>query len=272
METDRHLSTSARTALQILGLFSVESPNLGVSEIGRRMGLPKSNVSRLVASLVSEGFLSRTPAGRYRLGLRLQDLASIVSHTHELYGPALDALIELHQATGESSHVAVLCGLDVVHLERLLSDYVVRRFTQDEQFRSPIHATSTGKVLLAFGSDVLRERAIARGLPRLTPATITDPDRFRADLDAIREQGWAVCREEWLSGISSVAFPVLDARRQAVAALAVVGASHTLTDARIKSFLPTFRRAAAKVAQDDAFAIGVHAIKRGRLRVATAAT
>jgi len=269
MDIDRRMSSSARSALQILGLFSLDSPTLGITELGRRLGLPKSNVARLVASLVSEGFLVRTPSGRYRLGFRLHDLGDIVVRTHELYGPAINALIEIRQSTGESSHMAVLDGVDVIHLERIRSDYVIR-LTSGEWYRSPVHATSTGKVLLAFGTEAVQERVIERGLPRLTAATVTDAGRFRQDLARIRATGWAVCHEEFVPGISSVAVPILDAEQRVLATLAIVGAPHSLREARLKSMIPILKRAAENVARDEAFAHDVAAAIRRR-RVSGAA-
>ncbi len=268
IEARRGISSSARHALQIVGLFSIDRQSLGVSQIGRELGITKSKASRLVATLAAEGFLSRASDRRYRLGLRLLDLGEVAARSHEVYGPTLAALIDVHRASGESTHLAVLDGLEVVHLERLQSDHLAQ-LTQGPRYRSPVHATGTGKVLLAYAPSETVERVIAAGLLRLTPATRTDPGRFRAELEQIRSAGYHVCREEFVDGISSVAVPITDAQNRVLAVMAVVTKANDLTADRTRSLLALLQRTAARVAKDDAFANEVDATIRRRTRSAT---
>ncbi len=242
---------TARLALKILELFSPEEPVLGVSEIGRRLGVHKSNVSRLVAALQDEGFLARTENGRYRLGLRLYVMGASITHSHALYEAALAELSEVRIATGESAHLAVLVDTEVVHLERLRSDYLMKS-RMAARSRPPPHASSTGKALLAYASKDTCERVIARGLRRYTPRTLTDPEAFRAELATVRSRGYAVDREEFLRGIASLAVPIVARDRQTVAAIAVVAPSDRLLGRHMEDTLRVLQDVAARIARQNA--------------------
>ena len=241
--------STARMALKILALFSPADPVLGVTEIGRRLGLHKSNVSRLVAALQAEGFLTRTRNGRYRLGIHLYAMGATIMRSHTLYQAALAELCELRMATGESAHLAALADIDVVHLERLHSERFMKRVAGSIN-PSPTHGTSTGKVLLAHASPETVARVIARGLRRYTPHTITDADKLRAELAAIRANGYALDREEFVRGTSSVAVPIFAADREIVAAIAVVAPSDHLVGARMANILRLLGHASARVARN----------------------
>jgi DNA-binding IclR family transcriptional regulator len=241
--------STTRTALKILELFSADEPELGVSEMARRLGVHKSNVSRLAAALEAEGFLTRTPKGRYRLGLYVWAMGSVANHSHALYRSALVEMCEIRQQTGESTHLAVLVGLEVIPLERFHSESFMRRIAGHAHRRPAIHATSTGKVLLAYARDEIRERVIAQGLPRLTPSTLVDPDKFRAELAKVRTQGYAIDREEFSRGISSLSAPIFTDDRQSMAAISVVGTSDRLTGRRMEQALRVLLRATERISQ-----------------------
>lgn len=243
--------STARQALKILELFSPDEPVLGVTEIGRRLGVHKSNVSRLVAALQAERFLVRTQNGRYRLGLRLYVMGASVTHSHALYEAALAELSEVRIATGESTHLAVLVDSEVVHLERLRSEHLLRS-RMGPRSRPPAHATSTGKVLLAYAPDEIRERVIASGLQGCTTRTITDPDLLRSELATVRLRGFALDREEFLRGISSLAVPIMGRDHQTMAAMAVVAPSERLVGLHMKEILRVLQQVAARIARQNA--------------------
>lgn len=244
--------STARTALKILELFSPEEPVLGVSEIGRRLGVHKSNVSRLVAALQDEGFLARTDNGRYRLGLRLYVMGASITYSHALYEAALRELSEVRIATGESTHLAVLIDAEVVHLERLRSDYHLMKGRFRSRSHLPAHATSSGKALLAHASDETFDRVVARGLRRFTPRTLTDPDALRAELASIRSNGYALDREEFYRGITSLAVPIVARDRTTIAAVTVVAPSERMTGLHMHDTLRVLQKVAARIARQNA--------------------
>jgi DNA-binding IclR family transcriptional regulator len=240
--------STARTTLKILELFSPDEPELGVSEMGRRLSVHKSTISRLVATLEAEGFLTRTQKGRYRLGLHLWTIGALAGHSHALYHVALAELCEVRQETGESTHLSVLMGVEVVHLERLHSNRLMKRIAGSLR-RLPPHSTSPGKVLLAHSPDEVCERVIAHGLQRYTPRTLADAGELRSELAAVRAQGFAVDREEFVRGTSSVAVPIFSRDRHSVAAISVLATSDRLAGSRMETILRTLKLAAARIEQ-----------------------
>ena len=179
--SDAALST-VRNAARLLKAFRTREESIGVSELARRLALGKSNVHRLLTTLVAEGLLEQDPhAGGYRLGIVMFELGEAVKVHLDLHAAAGPVLAQLREQTGESSQVGVLDGDEVVYVDRLESAYSLRLFTETGR-RVPAHGTSSGKVLLAHLTEPAREAFLARPLPRLTPHTITDPDALRAEL------------------------------------------------------------------------------------------
>lgn len=253
-ESDSHGRMSPlRRALRILDLFTPETPVWGISEIARRMELPKSNVARLIADLRAEGYVERDERRRYRLGMHVHGLGVASVHGSVLYNACLPALIELRRKTGMSAHLAVLDGIDVVHVERLRSDRMFQ-FIGGRTLQSPIHATCTGKALVAFAPEATRERAIAAGLPRYSSATITNANAFRNELALIRQNGFALDREEYMPGLCACAAPVFQLDGSAVAAIAVVGDARILSDGHRSRTINLVRTIAGTIAPPNAIA------------------
>jgi DNA-binding IclR family transcriptional regulator len=231
-----------------LGLFTLRQSTLGVTEIAQQLDLPKSNVARLVSTLEQEGYLARAEHRRYRLGLRLHDLGQMVTRSHELYAPSLEALSEVRAATGESTHLAVLNGLDVVHLDRLRSLYLVP-YT-GPLYRSPIHATGTGKTLLAYAPAETQEAVLASSLTAHTKNTITNPKILRKELAAIRARGYGGDIGEFVEELGCLAVPVLERSGQAAAVISVVAWNERLAEPRRTSIVALLKRVTMKIAEE----------------------
>ncbi len=218
--------SSVRNAARVLGAFTPADRDLGVTEIAIRLGLAKSTVHRLLSTLAAEGMMERSGnRGRYRLGVRLYELGTMAPLRSELHGAAVGPIDDLLARTGESVHVAVLRGADVVTVDRRESPGMLRMLGRMGH-RHPAHATSAGKVLLAYLS--LAERsALLDGQPleALTPHTISDRARLEEELAKVRSRGWAESLHEHEMGLASVAAPIRDARGRVVAAVGVAGPS-----------------------------------------------
>ena len=221
---DAESLSSVRNAARLLRAFTAADRDLGVSELATRLGLAKSTVHRLLTTLTREGLIERShPNGRYRLGLRLYELGSIVpSHVdlREAVGTTAD---ELRTRTAESVRVGILDGADVVFLERRDTNYVLRLHGRTAP-RNPAHCTSSGKVLLAYLSQAERSAVLGTApLTCRTPSTITDRARLEEELARVRARGWAENVNESDPGLVSVAAPVRDASGRVVAAIGVAG-------------------------------------------------
>ena len=216
--------SSVQNAARLLKEFGTAEGSLGVTELARRLGLGKSTVHRLLATLTAERILEHDAAtGTYRLGLMMWELGARVSVHRVLHDAATSVIEELRNATKETVQVAVLDGREVVYVERLESPHTLRMFGRVGH-RMPAHCTSTGKVLLAH----LPERRLAALLEGWRPepktdATICDPALLRAELERVRAQGWAENIGESELGVASVAAPVRNARGEVIAAVSVAG-------------------------------------------------
>jgi IclR family transcriptional regulator, KDG regulon repressor len=246
--------SSVRNAARLLKEFSYGSREIGVTELSRRLGIGKSTAHRLLHTLTEERLLERDPyTGAYRLGLAMYELGSVVSaHTdiHEACSPVID---ELRNATRETVQVGVLDGREVVYVERRESPQTIRLFGRVGH-RNDAHCTSTGKVLLAYlPSQRLESLLSGWTLPAQTPFTITDMDRLRAELDAVRRRGWAEQVNETEMGAASIAAPVRNGLGEVVAALSVAGPVQRLQGESLKRFARPMLEAAAAISRRMGF-------------------
>jgi DNA-binding IclR family transcriptional regulator len=203
----------------------VDGP-IGVTEVAERAGLPKSTAARLLASLAREGVVEQVPGDtRYRLGGRLVTLAARIRPKRSLAALARPSLEALADAVGEAAGLSVPDG-DLVHyIDQVSSSnpVSVRDWTGS---RIPLHAVSSGQVLLAFAPPTMVQRYLGRPMERFTPRTLVAGDALLERMRAIRRDGYAWALEEFDEGISSVAAPVADASGEVVAAVHLHGPSY----------------------------------------------
>jgi len=217
-----------RAAVLLDCLAAGDSP--GISELARRSGLAKTTVFRLVHELASCGLVEVTGDGA-RLGMRLFELGSSVPRQRSLQEAALPYMRDLHEATGETVHLAVLQGPEVVYIE-ILRGRGPRRLPSRVGGRMPAHATGVGKAILAFSPPELVSALIAAGLERRTARTVVAPGALRRELSRIRQAGTAYDREESGPGIVCAASPVFGADGAVLAGLSLTGWSSRLNLAR----------------------------------------
>ncbi|MGW1818005.1 IclR family transcriptional regulator [Streptomyces sp. NPDC002125] len=216
-----HQESVLSRAARILEAFSQDEPALTVSEIARRTGLHVATASRLVAELVAHGFLSRDEDRGVRIGVRLWELVTRASPTLSLRDSAMPFMEGVHDIVGHHVQLSVLDGDDVLFLERLSAPDAVINYTRIAG-RLPLHASSSGLVLLAHGSAGLKERVLAGPLSSYTPATPATPARLRAELAEVRQRGYAYCPGYVHAEALGIAAPVRGADGTLVAALSVI--------------------------------------------------
>jgi DNA-binding IclR family transcriptional regulator len=224
-------SLTVQKALRLIREFSVDGPVLAVGELAARLDIPRSTASRLIAALCGDGYLRKTPAGTYTLGLKFIDYASVAVGSNALRGLARPEMFELRQMLGWSTHLSVFDQHhgSIVHVERLRAGEL-ERFPLNPSERVPFHATSSGKAHLAFCEEPAIERFTAQTLARFTAATLVDQRRLKGELESVRQSGYAFGCDEFITGVSSVAAPIFDTDGVVVAALSVTGLSYQLND------------------------------------------
>lgn len=243
------LTQSLQRAIALLKAFDDGQDALGVSELGRLVGLPKSTVSRLLATLEHEGLVERVPGSdKYRLGFLLVRLAGRVAHYGDVRAIAHPLLVELCERAQETVHLAVLDGDEVVNIEQISGPHIVRE-TNWVGRRTPLHCAANGKALLAFQPPAMIERVLAGPLPRPTDRTIAEPWAVRAELARVRACGYARAVGELEAGLNGVAAPIRDAGGLAIAAVSASGPAYRVTIERLADLGALVMDTAARIAE-----------------------
>lgn len=224
-------------ALSVLRALRTADGELGVATIARIVELPTTTVHRILRTLVVAGYVVQNVATeRYHLGREAYLLGRAVANSLG-FDAALPLIETLSADTGESVNLVVRDGHGGLVVLRIESSQPLR-FTQPVGTRIPLHCTSSGKVLLAFGDDPEADvRSLGR-LERFTPDTVTSPAKLIQELGAIRQQQHSVNRGERIPGVCGVAAPVLGSDGAVIAALAVQGPEFRIPADRVAALAP----------------------------------
>lgn len=223
-------------ALKVLVAMADDATPRGTSlaELSAKVGYHKTTVYRLLATLQRNSFVQQDPdTDRYRLGLKLLELSTVLLDNLELRREASPLLCELMAKTNETVHLAVLEQAEVVYIDKVESHNPVRMFSRIGR-RMPAHCTGMGKAILAHMPETYVDQVIAKGLPKRTPNTITSADQLRRELARIRECGYSTDNVENEDGIACAAAPIFDHLGHPVAALSVAGPSMRVTPERFE--------------------------------------
>jgi IclR family pca regulon transcriptional regulator len=251
--SDDFVQSLAR-GLAVIRAFDAEHPALTLSEVARRAGITRAAAGRFLRTLEQLGYVrastgSATGVGvRFALTPRVLELGfSFLSALSipEVVQPHLD---RLSHEVGESVSAAVLDGGDIVYVARVPTRRIMSvRITIGTTF--PAFATSMGRVLLAGLPEAGAEALLAASdLPSLTPRTVTDGAALRAELQRVREQGWALVDGELEPGLRSVAVPIHDRSGDVVAAVNVsTSATRDSVDHILAEYLPRLQQTARAI-------------------------
>jgi IclR family acetate operon transcriptional repressor len=231
-------------AFAVLAAFSPADEGVSMSELARRSGIPKPTVHRLVHQLADAGALEILDEG-VRVGRRLFELGQLAGGPRTLREAAAPFLADLHEATGQTVHLVVPDGDEVLYVQKLEN----RRspsLGSRVGGRMPAYCTAVGKALLAHADPAIVRGVLRSDLSRRTPRTVVAPGLLEKELQRVRNTGIAVENEESAVGIVCVAAPVLDARQGAIAAVSLTGRA---TDIDAGRLAPAVRTAALGIAR-----------------------
>lgn len=239
---------AALRAVRLLKLFTPEHPEMLLGDISRRSGLNKTTAHRLLAALASEAMIDRNPVtGAYRLGPGLMALGVQALASSDLRRRVRPVLRALARETGETATLEVPFEDSMLILDEVAGSHVLGS-AGNIGTRWPIHATSTGKVWLAFDDSGV-DRLGARLKP-LTANTLTDKDAFQPQLAEIRRRGYAITVDELEEGFTAVAAIIRGVLGDVQGALSIGGPTQRLTAAKRAEFGASLCRAAERLNPD----------------------
>lgn len=245
---DSTLSSVAK-ALRVLKAFNTNNAVWRVGELADELGYSKSTISRILQTLVEEGFVVQDPDNPgYRLGPETLALGGHFVSDNELYQEVAPVLNKLVLETGESAHIAVKNNGNVLYLNKIIGSYYANIETQTGA-ANPLHATSSGKVLLAYSTPEEIEMVLSGDLPAYTEHTLTNPIKLRKDLENIKEKGYSFSAEELSAGNYSIAAPVFDYEGNIVCAITLVGPVTRLTQTKKDRFILLIQRSASEASE-----------------------
>lgn len=229
----------AERIVRVLDTFSEKRTVQTASDIGRRSGLPSSSAHRIVDELVRSGLLERDEDHRVRLGMRLWELALRGSTALRLRQAALPYMERVQAVVRQHTQLAVLEQDEALFLERLSHPEAGANITRIAG-RLPLHASSSGLVLLAHADPATRDRILAGTLRAVGPDTITHPVALRRALAEIRRRGYVVAPGSIEAVSTGVAVPVRDSG-VVIAALSAVLPRETPPDPAVVELLAAAR-------------------------------
>jgi len=239
---------SVDRAVTILEILARDG-EAGVTEVARELGVHKSTASRLLAALDRRELVAQDAArGRYRLGVGLVRLAGAAGRGLDLVQESHPVCRALAREVGETVNLAILSGRDALYLDQVAGPAALSPHNWAGQ-RIPLHATSDGKVLLAYLPEADLAECLTPPLARFTGRTITDAAAFSSLLAEVRRQGYATAVEELEAGLTAVAAPVRNAEGVVVASISASGPSFRIPLDRIPVLADSVRRAAAEVSR-----------------------
>jgi DNA-binding IclR family transcriptional regulator len=233
--TPPRVDSTLQKGLQILEALATSQRSLGITELSTLLKLNKSNVHRLIKTLGVMNYVVQDENRSYRASMKLWKLGSSVMSHANLVQLCIGEMNKLAQKTGESVHLSVLDGLRVLYVEKIDSAQSVRAYSE-RGGSAPLHCTATGKVLLAYSYDALRE-PISKMLLKHTTKTITSIKTLDGEVAAIRNAGYSVNMGEYRADVGGVAAPIFDSDGKNVAAIGISGPTSRLTKPLIKEFV-----------------------------------
>jgi IclR family KDG regulon transcriptional repressor len=242
MDEQKSTVRAVERALDILLCFT-DATELGLSEISGRIGLHKSTVHRLLATLENKGFLVRdTQTDKYRLGFRVWELSANLTHSDDPAILLLPEMERLRDLIGETISLYVRDGNERIRIQAVQSNQPIRRVAPIGA-RMPLAVGASSKVLVAYAEPEVREAVLN---DPLWPESV-DKAAYLEQLEQIRQQGFATSVEEREPGAAAVSAPIFNRNGKLVAAIAASGPSNRLTPEKMSEFAGPIMEAAYRM-------------------------
>lgn len=239
---------SVDRAMDLLEALAFASEPIRLTDLAAQLGLHKSTVHRLAATLERRGYVEQDPqTGRYRMGLRLVEVGGAALSTLSVAKVGRPIMERLARQVGETVNIAVLQGTEVLYVDKVETDQSLIRMSVQIGKRSPVYCTAVGKVILAHNPELVPACLQGLQMRRLTPHTITTPEQFYEHLRHVANVSYAMDDEEHELGLRCVAVPVRDYMGRVVAALSVSGTTVRINRDRLTQLIPLLQGAGREI-------------------------
>lgn len=217
---------SVDNALRIMEAMSESEYELGIAELSRNLGLGRSTVHRLITTLESRGFVTQNPVtAKYKLGIKIVTIGGTILQKIDIIKEARPYLEKLSRATGESSHLALLSGDEIIFVDKV-SGSNPAKMASVIGLRRPAYATATGKMLLAhLPEGQLKKWLNSVSINRFTPFTLSNTDELSEQLEKIKGLGYSEDLQEMEEGLICFGAPIRNVSGEVFAAVSVSGAA-----------------------------------------------
>ncbi|QXE91286.1 IclR family transcriptional regulator [Geomonas subterranea] len=239
---------SVSRALDVLEQFLGDDHEVGLTELSRRLKLPKNNVFRLLATLELRGYLGKdSVTERYQLGFKTVELSQNAFRQRGL-GRSRAVMERLVRECNETACVSIMADYRVINLDAVQCDHNLRVIPA-LGVHLPAYCTAPGKSLMAhFAEEAIVKYASTNKFEKHTPHTIVDPESWKHQLRVIAQQGYAMEMEELNMGVTSVGAPIRDYTSRVIGALSILGPSQRFPLERMEhELVPLLKQGAADI-------------------------
>jgi IclR family KDG regulon transcriptional repressor len=241
--------SSVANSIRLTKAFTENEFEMGISALATKLGLAKSTVHRLASTLVEYDILEQNREnGKYRLGLALFELGTLVRRKMDVMSEAQQQIHALADLTGETVQLAILDHLSVLYI-RIRESRQAVRMSSGLGSRAPAHCTSVGKALLAYQPAEIVKQVLDLGLKRYTPNTIIEPAALVDELAQVKSRGYAIDDEEIEPGLRCVAAPIRDHSGEVVAAISVAAPIQRMTKKAVQATVPSVQASAEAISR-----------------------
>jgi DNA-binding IclR family transcriptional regulator len=252
MDPQNNVKSVAR-AIKIIECFSESKFELDLSEIVHKTNLPKATVHRILATLKNGGLVSQDLESRkYKLGLKLFELGSLVFGKLKLREAALPFIEELSEKCGETVHLGILDKEEVISIEKADSSFSLRSSIYIGK-RAPAYCTGVGKALLAFQPPDKMRLFLQSKAKKYTANTITEANKLEEELGRVRKEGFAVDNMEHEEGVRCVAAPIRNYEGKVIASVSISGPSIRITEEKILQLALMVKETARNISKELGF-------------------
>lgn len=231
-EVDKSGVQSVNRALDLLQAFPKYGPEIGLSDLARRLQLNKTTTYRILRTMERQGFIARSPDGRsYRLGIRLFELGTYFQGQLDARRLSMPFLVEVTDRTREATFLCIREGIEALCIERVEAKHGNEYFALRIGGRQPLHCGGASRVLLlSLNDQEIEDYAAQTGLKPLTPHSITTLDQLKEDISRTRTQGYAFSNEDVTLGIAAIGAPIRDYSGKVIAAVSVSGMAQSFRE------------------------------------------